>query len=66
MSTTVTIAVPAPNHLPCDVTVQYWDDHKKSWITNVQESKQLKVGEATNVCIYKDKRILVEEIKETR
>jgi hypothetical protein len=64
MSTTVTVAVAAPNHLPVNVTVQtiQFTDRKPVWVDAPAESKSLKVGEAATFMVYGSRRITVEEV----
>lgn len=64
MSTTVTVAVAAPNHLPLNVTVQELRTSAKKpvWVDNSTESRSLKVGEAHTFMIYGGKRLIVEEV----
>jgi hypothetical protein len=64
MTTHVTVAVAAPNHLPVDVTVQELRAAGKSpiWVDCPQECAKLKVGEARVFLVHAGKRILIEEV----
>lgn len=64
MSTTVTVAVAEPNHLPVKVTVQ---EQRMSYGVPVwcdsNDSTIIKVGGAHNFMVYKGRRFTVEEIE---
>lgn len=66
MSTTVTVAVAAPNHLPVSVTVQGLRKSAKKdvWVDEPEWSKTLKVGEAATFMCYDHRRLIIEEVKE--
>lgn len=64
MSTTVTIAVAAPNHLPVDVTVQEIrkSGKKDVWVDNPVDSCRISMGGARTFMVYAGKRLLIEEV----
>ena len=67
MSTTVTIAVAAPNHRPMDVTVQELrkSGKKDVWVDSASPGiRRVKVGEAITEMMYAGKRLLIEEVPE--
>jgi len=67
MSTTVTVAVAAPNHLPVDVFVQNLarSGRKEAvWVNVSQYGKKLKVGEAATFSVYNNQRLIIEESEE--
>lgn len=64
MSTNVTVAVAAPNHLPVDVTVQ---DRRKSgkkdvWVDNEFDGGRLPVGAAKTFLVHAGRRVIIEEV----
>jgi hypothetical protein len=67
MSTSLTIAVAHPNHLPCRVIVQerkIAEGKNEVWVDEVSEGRLLKVGEAMTIILWDGRRVIVEEIKE--
>jgi hypothetical protein len=68
MSTTVTVAVAEPNHLPVQVSVQSLQKFGRKdavWVNNDPNgSKRLSVGGAATFMVYEGQRLLVEECTE--
>ncbi len=62
MSTMVTVAVAAPNHLPVDVQLQGLAQSEGNSVWVDREVTRLKVGEAKVFCVYQGQRITVTEV----